>query len=164
MEESSKQVLFRCSEEFFKRIEHEKTSRNLTTQDMVIRALERYFAVPERVHAEIEQRAAASGKPISALLWYALTSPLLKRRFRPEEIIAGETKTPAEGTKAPFLTADQVQNLRLATTLFELVQQLPPEKVRLLLESLALDVKYYRSSRITAGSRITTKKSEGAAE
>ncbi len=61
-----RQLKFECSEEFYNRLMEEKLQRNLTLQQLAIRALERYFALPESYHRVIDGEAEWNSSAVSA--------------------------------------------------------------------------------------------------
>lgn len=136
-----RQVKFECSEEFYKRLTDEKLQRNLTIQHLVTRSLERYFALPESVHRGIEEEAQMESVPLC---------DVLRRRFingkagPKKRLAAKERRVFVSGT----LDADHLSGLQ---AVLHYLEQLPTEKVGLVRESLALDLKYYRTSRFKAG-------------
>jgi hypothetical protein len=129
-----RQVKFECSEEFYERLMDEKLQRNLTIQQLAVRALERYLALPESVHRSIEEEAERTSTPLPGFL-RRLMQRLSTLIHEPE---MAEKRPTAAG-------AVQLRNALEAVQHY--LEQLPLEKVQLLRESLALDLKYYRSSR-----------------
>jgi hypothetical protein len=134
-----RQVKFECSGEFYKRLMDEKLQRNLTIQQLAIRALERYFAVPESVHRRIEEEAQAAGAPLR---------DVLRQRFARAVSRAANRG----GGEILFLTHPDPDHLASIAAVAHYLEQLPPEKASLVRDSLALDLKYYRTSRFRTGS------------
>jgi hypothetical protein len=129
-----RQVKFECSLEFYKRLMDEKLQRNLTVQQLAVRALERYLAVPESIHRSIEEEAEITSTPLPNLLKH-LMQHLSTFIHRPE--LAEECT----------MAAEAVQLRSALEAVQHYLEQLPPEKVHLVRQSLAMDLKYYRSSR-----------------
>ena len=127
-----RQVKFECSQEFYKRLMDEKLQRNLTLQQLAVRALKRYLAVPESIHRSLEEEAESTSTPL----------PELVRRLMQHL----STFIPGLGEERT-MAAEAVQLRNALEAVQRYLEQLPLEKVELLRESLALDLKYYRSSR-----------------
>ena len=134
-----RQVKFECSGEFYKRLMDEKLQRNLTVQQLAIRALDRYFAIPESVHRRIEEEAQAAGAPLR---------DVLRQRFAR----AVSRSANRGGSEILILTHPDRDHLASIAAVAHYLAQLPPEKASLVRESLALDLKYYRTSRFRTGS------------
>ena len=113
----------------------EKLQRNLTVQQLAIRALERYLAVPESVHRRLEEEAEATSTPMPELL----------RRIMQW---LNTSVHPLEPAEAPAIAVEAIQLRNALEAVQHYLEQLPPEKVDLVCQSLALDLKYYRSSRL----------------
>lgn len=132
-----RQVKFECPEEFYQRLSKEKLRRNLTFQQLTIRALERYLALPESVHRAIDEAKVLN--PDSDLLRDYTYKWL---RDRESEGRLGVHHVELEQT----LLELEVRSLQEAIVGY--LPEFPEEKVRLLEQELALDLKYYRSARI----------------
>ena len=135
-EPTTRQVKFECSAAFHQRLMDEKLQRNLTVQQLAIRALERYFAFPESVHRGIEEQAAAARTELTEYLRQMMRD--LNALVHPH----GLTREPA------MLRAEAVLMRNALEAVVHFLEQMPIEKVNSVREALALDLKYYRSSRL----------------
>ena len=68
MNQPKRQVKFECSEQFYNRLMDEKLQRNLTLQQLAIRALERYLAMSESAHRELDEVTREYGYDIQQAL------------------------------------------------------------------------------------------------
>jgi hypothetical protein len=129
-----RQVKFECSQDFYKRLMDEKLQRNLTVQQLAVRALERYFAVPESLHRRIEEEAAITSTPLPEL-------------FRGVTQYLSTFVQPGKLGEEPAMDLETQVTREHMDAILHYLQQLPYEKVELVRESLELDLKYYRTSR-----------------
>ncbi len=163
---AKRQVKFECSEEFYQRMMDEKLQRNLTIQQLAIRALERYFAAPEYLHRAIEDQAHTTSFPVEDIFRTALEDSVSRHHKMVQKVVPKLYPT-LEDLKQSYARMRQQPLVPLAdsaadaaarevfalwSAIFSYVFQFPAEKVRLIRESLALDLKYYRSARIKADS------------
>jgi hypothetical protein len=133
-DEPVRQVKFECSETFYTRLIEEKLQRNLTVQQLAVRALERYFAVPESVHRRIEEQAAITSTPLPEL-------------FRGVTQFLSTFVQPGKLGEEPAMDLETQLIREHMDAILHYLQQLPYEKVEQVRESLELDLKYYRTSR-----------------
>jgi len=144
MAEPKRQLKIETSEQFYQLVQDEKTKRDLTLHALVMRALERYLAVPEDTHRGIEHHAERVGdsiREVSRRAWDTLHFSLRGKRRRRKTV-------PPPGLLELLHDLPGPEQVELLSTLWEYMRDFPPEKLRLLKESLALDLKYYRSARI----------------
>jgi|HubBroStandDraft_4_1064222.scaffolds.fasta_scaffold109774_2 hypothetical protein len=135
--ESMRQVKFECSEEFYQRLNEERFRRNLTLQQLAIRALEWYFTLPESIHRRIDEAVSQAGEPD--------IMGLFKKVLRE----TGEVRIFEKSYRAFIKRNPQSSEVRVLMDMIEgHLDHLPIEKLRLLQQSLALDLKYYKSARI----------------
>jgi hypothetical protein len=131
---SKRQVKFECTDDFYERLNREKLRRNLTLQQLAIRALDFYLAVPESTHRQLEERTE----------WGVLNV----RRVDPTLIWA----KPKEGEQISIYRISRDPRRVALASMLDFIQtnfeEFPEEKWQLLQKSLELDVKYYRSARI----------------
>lgn len=166
--EEKRQVKFECSKEFYLRIMDEKLQRNLTIQQLAIRALELYFGTPEYFHRDIEAIAKSLDSSVGQISRDALQEGILALlRAMPSDARAAALRKTTIGLAADYEVASQfsprivfhggtlnekkAKEIALVAHIQAIVDflfQLPTEKVRLVRESLTLDLKYYRSARI----------------
>ena len=138
-------LTFECSTEFYHRVMHEKDERHLTVQQLALRALDRYFSVPEYVHRGIEEFVGdphVVGSSADDYREYAIGFLRSKIAQAPDA---------AASRKAPGSPAASERDLEIWALTHEIggyLKQLPVEKLRLLRDSLLLDLRYYRSARI----------------
>jgi hypothetical protein len=129
-----RQVKFECSEEFYLRLNEEKLRRNLTLQQMAIRALEWYFTLPESSHRRIDESVGV-GDAMADKIWRAW-------------IAAIDIDAPTKKGVDRNTTRRSLEVRKLLEMIEEHLDHFPMEKLRLLQQSLALDLKYYQSARI----------------
>jgi hypothetical protein len=141
--ESMRQVKFECSEGFYQRLNEEKFRRNLTLQQLAIRALERYLAFPESIHRRIDEEIQDADEP----------TQFLGRLLRSKEFrrLLNKYAHPIPSGVDPETERLALELRRLVEVIEAYLQQFPTDKLRLLEQSLALDLKFYRSARIKAG-------------
>jgi hypothetical protein len=140
---AKRRLTFECSNDFYKRVMHEKDERYLSLQQLAIRALERYLAVPEYVHRGLDEDAVGDGHALGDALRDFYVG------FMKEKI--SKANDPNESGKAQGASQTSDRELEiwgLAREIGTCLKQLPVEKLRLLRESLFLDLKYYSSARI----------------
>ena len=132
--EPRRQVKFECSEKFHKKLMDEKIERNLTLQQLAVRALERYLAVPESAHRELDEAVKRYGFDIQKALKESLVAI---RRI-------------VEGTRPEIQQQDpeEAEREELAFAIGALVRHFPLDKARLTRELLTLDARHYQSARI----------------
>jgi hypothetical protein len=136
----TRQVKFESSEDFYGRLMDERLQRNLTIQQLAIRSLERYFALPESVHRMIEERAK-----IDTSAWYGHLSALLGVAAQ-DNVTLSQPHDP--GTPLSVEESRKAQEMTEAPVAIQhYLEQLPIEKVQTVRASLALDLKHYRQSR-----------------
>jgi hypothetical protein len=128
-----RQVKFECSEEFYQRLNTEKLRRNLTLQQLAIRSLEWYCALPESLHRQVGEIIISRHE----------LQQIMRRAFE------------AESVREIHIHCGDPERARQALELSKLMEMIemhldhfPLEKLRLLQQSLALDLKYYKSARI----------------
>jgi hypothetical protein len=141
-----RQIKFEAPEEFYDKLQSEKLKRGLLIQDIAIRAIERYFAVTEETHKEIDAHAERLNLSIAQVFGPALAHHLMRlRKMDPKSL--QEMREIMVSGPSPELKAF-LQQMPAVLDLYEFVRQFPPEKTKLLRDMLALDLKYYRSARI----------------
>ena len=134
-----RQIKFECSDEFYQRLKAEKTRRNLTLQQLAIRALERYLALPESVHRRIDERFADP----------SLLATFCAQMIESDELRAMLNKYTHSIERVEPERALLALELRSLLEAIEgYLPEFPAEKLRLLEQELALDLKHYRSARI----------------
>jgi hypothetical protein len=134
--ETVRQVKFECSEAFYKQLMDEKLKRNLTIQQMAVRALERYWAIPESFHRSIEEQALEKSTPLSEVLWEMTV-------FLSTIVQSGKLREgPTWASEEAMLLRNDLEAVQ------QYLEQLPSNKVDLVREQLELDLKYYRTSRL----------------
>lgn len=135
MSEPKRQVKFECSEQFYKQLMDEKLQRKLTLQQLAIRALERYFAVPESVHREVDEISRDFGFRIDKALREGLAG--LRRQL-------GDRPKKVQSSPDP----EEVEREDLTFAIGALLGHFPLEKLQLTKQLLALDLKHYQSARV----------------
>jgi hypothetical protein len=142
-----RQIKFEASEEFYRKLQNEKQVRDLSIQEIATRAIERYCAVPEKLHKELDAQLerldlALSEALISAIRWrLGYYTGTTKERVRASKELAA--RKPSPEMKA-FVDLD----LPELVSLYNIISGFPAEKIRLVKEMLLFDLKYYRSARI----------------
>jgi len=128
-----RQLKFECSEQFYRQVMDEKLQRGLTVQQLATRALARYFGIPESVHRALDEEVERSKTQLESLIRPIIEQLTwsLRRNRGPKRDVAPEV----------------LAFSRELTAVTHYLEQMPPEKLRLVRESLALDLSYYRTSR-----------------
>lgn len=157
--EQTRQVKFECSEDFYKRLREEKLQRNLTFQQLATRALERYMAVPESVHCRLEEAAKKVKSPGVEYVWTEHGMSMVESHS--DQVTE---KVPELSIKQRKLVAQAIEVNKAIEAVHHYLEQLPPEKVHMVREALALDLKYYRRSRLKQLQKRKRDFSQGSSE
>ncbi len=164
-----RRLTFECSQEFFQQVTDERAERHLTLQQLAIRALERYLAAPEWLHRGIDEVVSHSGGSTTLSLalrdayggfMNGIQGPHDSGGGKPVNAPGkgpatfdkplGESR-PAESAMERVARSAAEQALEIMALRYQIaecLEEFPLEKLRLLRESLILDLKYYRSARI----------------
>jgi hypothetical protein len=140
-------IKFEASDAFYQRLHEEKLRRGETIQQMAIRGLMLYFAIPIPVQAKVMELSDRTHRDYADVIDYLLRDFFysidpkanLDDGLEHQEILV---RTALEAGRSREIDV-------LIDTLSDYMRSFPSEKLRLLKESLALDLKYYRSARIT---------------
>ena len=143
-----KQIKFECSERFYQLVMEQRAERHLTLLELGSRAFERYLAVPEYLHRAIDEIVGSSRGTVKLEKFLREMFELRVQQAR--EVLAN--KAILLDREQMKKSVEQVEIWTLAREIGECAAELPIEKVRLLRESILLDLKYYRSARIKASS------------
>jgi hypothetical protein len=139
-------VKIEVSEKFYDQLQDEKFRRNLTIQQIIVRALQRYLAVPESQHRQLEEELQLQGRPIDAE-WRVMVRSQIERN-RKARGAGARIPLPASALKPSDADQRQLELFTLADEIREYLWEFPVDKARLVKESLKVDLKYYRSARI----------------
>jgi hypothetical protein len=145
-EQQKRPVKIEVSEEFYRKLQDEKLRRNLTFQQIILRALDRYLAIPESLHREIEEEGRYVGRSVEEVA-LELARAWVKTARKGRGADVGRVPFP----RSPELLADMnrlLEPLELIDAIKDYLIEMPVEKIRAVKESLGVDSKYYRSARI----------------
>jgi hypothetical protein len=136
--DSKRQLKFECPEDFYQRLNKEKLRRNLTFQQMALRALALYLAFPESFHRGVDEKIK---DPVDlATFW---TGVLESKALR---VHLSKYAHPIERVE-PERARLALELRGLLEAIEGYLQQFPAEKLQLIEQTLSLDLKYYRSAR-----------------
>jgi hypothetical protein len=139
-------VKIEVSQNFYEKLQDEKLRRNLTIQQMILRALERYLAVPESLHRQLEEECEREGRSVEREAQVSMEIRL--RQYRKSRGADAAVALPPMSAEEREAHQRRIERFELADEIKQFLGDLPVDKLRSLRESVKLDLKYYRSARI----------------